>query len=177
MGPEVVIVAGPSGSGKTTVAAALAQALAAALVDADDLHPPANVAKMSAGQALDDDDRRPWLAAVRAVIDARLAEGTTTVVACSALRRQHRALLGAGRPGVQLVWLDVPAPELAGRLAARPGHFFPARLLESQLAAQERPAPGEGALVVAADRTVAVVVDEIVAGLSRGDGSGPGRKG
>ena len=165
----MVIVAGPSGSGKTTVGRLLAVRLQAVFVDADDLHPAANMAKMRSGVPLDENDRRPWLESVRHLVDARLAGPRPTVLACSALRRGHRQALGVDRPGVALVWLEAPPEALAARLQARPGHFFPPHLLSSQLAAEERPAAEEAAIVVVADRPVTEVVEAITATLGRPD--------
>lgn len=162
---SVLIVAGPAGSGKTTVGRMLATALGADFVEGDDLHPPANIEKMRSGRRLDEDDRRPWLAAARALIDLRLAEGVPTVLAMSVLRQAHRAALGVGRAGVQLVWLETPAKVLGARLAARPAHFFPAALLESQLEDAERPGDEEGALVVDGDRPPEAIVESILAAV------------
>jgi gluconokinase len=138
--PVVVLLMGVCGCGKTTVGRRLAGALGWPFRDADDLHPPANVAKMASGRPLDDGDRRPWLAAVRAEIDRLLAAGGGGVVACSALKRAYRAALGAGRPGVRLVHLTGEPELLAGRLRRRRGHFMPPELLASQLATLEPPA-------------------------------------
>jgi gluconokinase len=136
----VVVLMGVSGAGKTTIGERLAAALGIAFLDADDLHPPANVAKMARGEPLDDADRAPWLAAVRRAIDARLATGLGAVVACSALRQSYRDALDVPRPDVPLVWLTAPAHVIADRLAARHGHFMPPALLPSQLATLEPPA-------------------------------------
>lgn len=163
----VVVVAGPAGSGKTTVGRALAVALGAAFIDGDDLHPAANKEKMRSGVPLDDEDRRPWLEALRAVIDHRLAAGDRTVVASSALRRSYRQDLGVDRPGIQLVWLDADHALLADRLSRRQGHFFAASLAASQLATAERPSPEEGALIIEAGRDPDEVVDTILAGLGQ----------
>jgi gluconokinase len=165
MSSRVVIIAGPAGSGKTTVGHALATVLGADFVDGDDLHPPANVEEMRSGQRLDEDDRRPWLAAARMLIDQRLAAGALTVLALSALRRAHRAALGADRSDVRLVWLESPAHALATRLASRPAHFFPAALLGSQLADLEPPRDDEHPVMVDADRPVDAVVDSILTAL------------
>lgn len=164
--PVVWVVAGPAGSGKTTVGRALADAVGAELVDADDLHSDANVAKMRSGRPLDDDDRRAWLAAARALIDQRCATGRRTVLAISLLGRAHRRALGTARPGIRLVWLDVPAGELRRRLENRPGHFFGPELLDSQLEAMERPGPDEPADVVDGDLAPDDLVREIL-GVSR----------
>ena len=152
-----VVVMGVSGSGKTTVGAALADALGLRFVDGDALHPAANVAKMAAGIPLDDADRAPWLDAVGAV----LADGPV-VVACSALKRAYRDRLRAAAPGLQLVFLDGDRALLASRMTARPGHFMPASLLDSQLATLERPEPDEHALTA----DIARPAEEIVTGLA-----------
>lgn len=152
-----VVVMGVSGSGKTTVGAALADALGLPFVDGDELHPAANVAKMAAGIPLDDADRAPWLDAVGAV----LAAGPV-VAACSALKRAYRDRLRAAAPALELVFLDGSRELLASRLVARPGHFMPASLLDSQLATLERPSPDERPVTV----DIAAPVAEIVASLA-----------
>jgi len=152
-----VVVMGVSGSGKTTVGAALADAFGLRFVDGDALHPAANVAKMAAGIPLDDADRAPWLDAIGAV----LAAGPV-VVACSALKRAYRDRLRAAAPRLQLVFLDGDPALLASRMTARPGHFMPASLLDSQLATLERPEPDEHALTA----DIARPAEEIVTALA-----------
>lgn len=137
--PRVLLVMGVAGSGKSTVGRALAASLGWRFTDADDLHPPANLAKLSAGTPLTDDDRAPWLAALRAHIDACLASRENTVLACSALRESYRRLLQADPGCVKLVHLKGPRSLLAARLAARSGHFASPALLDSQLATLEEP--------------------------------------
>jgi gluconokinase len=141
--PQVVIVMGVAGAGKTTVGRALAAALGWAFYDADDFHPPPSVACMRRGVPLSDDDRAPWLAALRALLARLLAEGTPAVLACSALKRAYRAALlpaGASAGAVRFVYLDA-APALARRrLEPHPGHFMPASLVDSQFATLEEPA-------------------------------------
>jgi carbohydrate kinase (thermoresistant glucokinase family) len=147
-----VVVMGVSGSGKTTIGECLAARLGLRFVDADALHPAANVEKMRAGIALTDEDRWPWLDAVGAV----LAEGDV-VVACSALRRAYRDRLRVA--GLyDLVFLHGDRALLAERIGHRRGHFMPATLLQSQLDTLEEPGPDEHA--VRAD--VAHPVDELV---------------
>jgi gluconokinase len=138
--PVVIVVMGVAGSGKTTHGRALASALGWDFADADDFHPPANVAKMSAGSPLTDADRAPWLASLRAEIERRLAAEKPFVLACSALKQAYRDALWADRPRMRLVFLDGPRELLAQRLASRSGHYMPAALLESQLADLEVPA-------------------------------------
>jgi carbohydrate kinase (thermoresistant glucokinase family) len=140
---------GVSGSGKSTVGARLAQRLGWDFAEGDDFHPAANVAKMAAGQPLSDADREPWLAAIAAWIDAELQAGHRGVITCSALKRDYRDKLR--RADVRFVYLRVARAELERRLTGRPGHFMPATLLDSQLAALEPPSADEAALTVDAD--------------------------
>jgi len=158
-----VVVMGVSGSGKTTVGAALADALELPFVDADSLHPPANVAKMAAGIPLDDADRAPWLDAVGAV----LARGPV-VVACSALKRAYRDKLRSAAPDLQLVFLDGSPTLLASRMTARPGHFMPTSLLDSQLATLERPGPDEHPLTADISTPPGEIISSLAERLTRG---------
>ncbi|MEN2738525.1 gluconokinase [Microbacterium sp. X-17] len=136
MPAPAVVVMGVSASGKSTVGAALARDLGVPFVDGDDLHPAANVAKMSRGVPLDDADRMPWLDA----IGARLAEAAGhggLVVACSALKRAYRDRLRAAAPTTVFVHVWADPETLVRRATARTGHFMPASLLVSQLATLE----------------------------------------
>ncbi len=142
--PMRIVVMGVSGCGKSTVAQALAQRLGLPFIEGDDLHPPANVAAMSAGTPLTDEDRRGWLQTVAAALAQ--AEATGAVVACSALRRSYRDLLRASAPGLRLVHLTGPQSVLAQRLLHRAGHYMPASLLQSQVDTLEPPDADEGAL-------------------------------
>ena len=151
---------GVSGSGKTTVGERLAAALGARFVDADDLHPAANVAKMTDGVPLTDDDRWPWLDAVAAEL-----AGGRVVVACSALKRAYRDRLRAAAPDLTLVYLQVERDVLADRMEHRPGHFMPPALLDSQLATLEPPGADEGAVWVDAGQPLEDTVAELAARL------------
>jgi carbohydrate kinase (thermoresistant glucokinase family) len=125
---------GVSGCGKSTVAPLLAQHLGGTFIDGDDLHPRANIAKMAAGTPLTDEDREPWLRE----IGARLASASDTlVIACSALKRSYRDLIRDAAPGTAFTHLHGTRELLAQRLMARPGHFMPVSLLDSQLATLE----------------------------------------
>ena len=161
----VIVIAGVSGAGKTTVGRALAARTGFAFAEGDEFHPAANVAKMRAGEPLDDRDRAPWLDRLAAAIDEWLGEGRDVVLTCSALRRAYRDRLRRGRAGVRILQLDVPRAVLEQRLRARTGHFMPASLLASQLATLEPPADAEDLFVVPAADAVDRIVDRILAAL------------
>ena len=160
--PCALIVMGVSGAGKSTIAEALAARLGWRCEDGDRFHPASNVAKMSAGQPLTDDDRWPWLKAIADEIDRLCGKDQRAVVACSALRRAYRRVLVHGRDDVRIVFLDGTKDLIARRLAVRKGHFMPPDLLDSQFRTLERPAPDENAVTVSIDATVETIVDNIV---------------
>ncbi|TXN20890.1 gluconokinase [Methylobacterium sp. WL9] len=149
--PMVLVVMGVSGSGKSTVAELLARRLGWVFVDGDDFHTPEHIARMHTGHALDDADRKPWLALIRAWIDARLAAGTSGVIVCSALRRSYRDALVQDRPDIRIVYLEGSRALIGERLKRRRGHFMPAELLDSQFAALEPPGPEERPITVGID--------------------------
>ena len=130
--PRLIVVMGVSAAGKSSVSAALAEQLALPWLDADDLHPAANTEKMSAGQALTDEDRWPWLKEVARHLAAASGTGGV-VIACSALRRAYRDHIRRDAPGAVFIHLTGPRALLIDRAACRVGHFMPATLLESQL--------------------------------------------
>jgi gluconokinase len=155
-----VVVMGVSGSGKSTVGSALAQRLRVDFLDADTLHPPANVAKMTAGKPLDDDDRHAWL---QKVGDWLAAHEDGGVVSCSALKRKYRDQLRAHCPSVEFMHLDGSQELIAGRVAARTGHFMPPGLLASQFDILEPLGADERGVTVDVALDVAAVVDKYLA--------------
>jgi gluconokinase len=159
----IMIVAGVSGSGKSTIGALVAALLHWRFADADSFHPEANVAKMRSGVALTDEDRAPWLRAIVGWMDAQIADGQSAVFACSALKRAYRDELLSGRPGAMMVFLEVSDEILAQRVAARPGHFFPGKLLASQLETLEPPAPDERVRVIREEGDAAQTAAKIIA--------------
>ena len=156
----VVVVMGVSGSGKSTVGAAIAQRLRVPFADADDFHPPANIAKMTSGEALDDGDRQPWLEAIGEWLAAAHPAGG--VMSCSALRRKYRDQLRHHAPDVEFLHLE-GSPEVIGRRqASRPGHFMPASLLVSQFATLEPLEPDEHGRVIDVDQSIDAIVQQYV---------------
>jgi gluconokinase len=144
----IVVFMGVSGSGKTTIAAAVARKEGWILLEGDQFHPPANIAKMEAGTPLTDEDRWPWLRAIAAKEDELLAGGQSAAVACSALKRAYRDILIGDRPDTVLVYLRGSKALIAERMKARKDHFMPPALLDSQFATLEEPGPDENPIVV-----------------------------
>ncbi len=158
----VIIVMGVAGSGKTTVGEQLAERLGWPYHEGDTYHPEANVAKMSQGHGLTDEDRGPWLQALREMIEEEDREGRSAVLACSALKRAYRRRLRPEDVDVRFVYLKAARPLLHERLFARKGHYAGADLLESQFAALEEP---DDALTLSAELPPGTLVDRIIEGL------------
>ncbi|MER6347505.1 gluconokinase [Streptomyces sp. NPDC001595] len=133
--PHVVVVMGVAGTGKTTIGPLLAARLGVPYAEGDDFHPPANIAKMSAGTPLTDEDRLPWLDAIGGWADGRAGLGG--VVSCSALKRSYRDRLRAAAPGLVFVHLAGDRALIEDRMSHRQGHFMPTALLDSQFATLE----------------------------------------
>lgn len=161
-----VVVIGPSGSGKSVVGAMLAERLHVAFVDADDLHPAANIAKMASGTPLVDADRLPWLDAVASTLNGMPGGG---VIACSALARRYRERILAGAPDATFVELRVSEAELQRRMITRQ-HFMPPALLASQLQTLEHLSPDEPGIVVDNGRPPGEVVSDVAERLAAGEG-------
>ncbi len=154
----VVILMGVSGSGKTTIGRKLADELGWSFYEGDDFHSAANIEKMSRGVPLTDEDRGPWLAALRAVVDRAIEKGESAVLACSALKASYREILRGDHAGVVFVYLKADPLEIAERLEHRAGHYAKRDLLPSQIATLEEPAD---AVTVDASRTPEEIVAEI----------------
>ncbi|MBU6166863.1 MAG: gluconokinase [Alphaproteobacteria bacterium] len=159
----LLVIGGVAGCGKTTLAAAVADALTLPFRDGDDLHPPANKARMAAGQPLGDDDRAPWLDACAAQLAAWGDGGG--VISASALKRAYRDRLYAAHAGVRYVLIAITPALATARAAARPDHFWPAALTISQFAILEPPTPDEAAIVVAGEWPTAAQVAAVQAAL------------
>ena len=156
-----IVVIGPSGSGKSAIGEAVAARLGVPFWDADDLHSPSNIEKMSKGIPLVDEDRMPWLA----LVGQRISEQGAVVMACSALTRQYREQILAQAPEVTFVELRSSEQALAQRMSERE-HFMPPALLRSQLSAWESLAEDEPGFAVANTEAIPLVADRIVALLS-----------
>lgn len=168
--PHHMVVMGVAGSGKSSVGAAMAVRIGAIYFDGDDLHPPANIKKMSDGIPLTNSDRMPWLTDVGHKLGA--AEGRI-IVGCSALKRAYRdrIITTAGRP-VTFIYLAGTREVIAARIAQRTGHFMPTALLDSQFATLEEPATSENAVRVEIDQPLAAIVKSAI-GLLQVRGAGP----
>ncbi len=158
----IVIVMGVSGSGKTTIGKLLADRMNCRFSDADDFHPAANVEKMRAGIPLTDDDRWPWLKALRHAIEDWQAAGKSRVIACSALKDAYRDVLSPN-DDVSFIYLKGDANTIASRLKARKGHYMNPNLLTSQFATLEEP---DNAIVVDIAPPPTTIVEDIMARLS-----------
>ena len=174
--PCALIVMGVSGSGKSTIAEKLAERLGWHYEDGDKFHPASNVAKMSAGHPLTDEDRWPWLQAIADEIDRTCKTGESIVIACSALKHSYRDVLVHGRDDVRIVYLRGTQELIAGRLTERKGHFMPPGLLASQFKTLEPPDPDENPLTVSIDASVEEIVDDITGQLRLTTSSMPRRK-
>jgi gluconokinase len=141
--PHAIVLMGVSGAGKTTVGEMLAAKLGWAFFDADNFHPPANIAKMSQGIPIDDADRQPWLERLRKEVIDPARDGSPVVLACSALKASYRKALGIGEPGVAGVFLEGDPATLAERISTRSDHYMKPDMLASQLEAIEPPSPSD----------------------------------
>jgi len=173
--PCALVVMGVSGSGKSTIADKLAERLSWKYEDGDKFHPLSNVAKMSAGQPLTDEDRWPWLQAIADEIDRVCKARERAVIACSALKRVYRDILVHGRNDVRIIFLEGTQEVIAARLNLRKGHFMPPGLLASQFKTLEPPGTDENPVTVSIDASVDAIVDDIVRQLGLSPANAKGR--
>jgi gluconokinase len=160
----ILIAMGVSGCGKTTIGELLAERLKCDFADADSFHSQANKDKMHKGIPLTDEDRWPWLNAIRASIVEKQADGTTHVYACSALKRVYRDILREGDKDVTFVYLKGTPELLRERIKTRTGHFFDPALLQSQLDTLEPPGADEAIevdIALSPEQIVDVVLKEV----------------
>jgi carbohydrate kinase (thermoresistant glucokinase family) len=169
----IVLVGGVAGSGKTTVGVLLADMLRWRFVDADAFHSQANIAKMRSGVPLTDADREPWLDAITAWMDERIAAGESAVAGCSALKQRYRDHLLSGRPEARMAFLELSRELAHARLIGRHGHFFTAALMDSQFTELEPPQEGPQLIVLSAAEPPRQLAAEIIARL----GLVPGEQG
>jgi len=162
-----IVLMGVAGSGKSTVLRRMHERWGWPSAEADEFHPPANIARMSAGLPLDDADRWPWPRALAAWIGAREAEGANCVLTCSALKRAYRDILREGHPSVRFVHLVADPDTLRARVEQRRGHYMPASLVHSQLEVLEALQDDEPGLMRSSERPPDRIVDDIEAWLSR----------
>lgn len=163
--PQCIIVMGVSGCGKSTVGELLAARLEADFYDGDDLHPAENINKMSAGVALTDDDRWPWLDIIRHKMSAEVANKKSIIIACSALKLCYRQRLAQGLATLRFVYLNGSSELITQRQSSRTDHFMPAALIESQFATLEDPGTEANVVTVSIDQPIADIVDQCVVAL------------
>jgi carbohydrate kinase (thermoresistant glucokinase family) len=158
----IVLVGGVAGCGKTTVGAIIAEKLHWPVADADSFHPPENIAKMAAGIPLTDADRAPWLGAIIDWMDARDAAGESVIAGCSAIKQRYRDELLDGRTDARLAFLKISRELAHERLSARHGHFFTAKLMDSQFADLQPPQETGQVLVFDASEPADQIAQEII---------------
>lgn len=163
-----LVVMGVAGVGKSSVAKDLVARTGWVFQEGDDLHPEASRAKMTAGVPLDDTDRAPWLRRIADWIGEQEAAGRDAIVTCSALKRSYRDLLRAGHPSVRFVHLVAPAQLIGRRIGARPGHYMPPVLLQSQLDTLQPLEPDEPGIEVAAEGPPATISGDVLGRLAKG---------
>jgi gluconokinase len=164
--PTVLVLMGVSGSGKSTIAEELQRVLGWPFQEGDDLHPPANVAKMRSGHPLDDQDRLPWLRRIADWIDARLAAGEPGIITCSDLKRAYRDITVGGRAGVTLVYLTAEEGVIHDRLERRIHRYMPPTLLRSQFETLEEPTEDEHAIALSMHQSVPATVLDLLTRLA-----------
>jgi gluconokinase len=165
--PQRWVVMGVSGCGKSAIGTLLAERLGIAHFEGDSDHPPANIEKMGAGVPLDDEDRKGWLLLLQARLKQAADQGRGLVLSCSALKRRYRDLLRAGDPGLVFVHLVGERELIAARMQARPNHFMPVKLLDSQLNDLEPLQPDEHGIALTIELPPQQLVDQLMQQATR----------
>ena len=166
---HVFILMGVSGSGKSAVASAVAREADAAMLDGDYLHPRANINKMAAGHALDDNDRAPWLAALNDAAFAMQRTNNVSIIVCSALKKSYRDILRKGNPNLSFIYLKGDFDVIESRLKARKGHFFKTQMLVTQFETLQEPGADESdVLIVDIDQSLEGVVASTIEVINKG---------
>ncbi|KAA0968244.1 gluconokinase [Aureimonas fodinaquatilis] len=161
-----IMVMGPSGVGKTTTAKAIANALNWTFAEGDEFHPASNIAKMSAGIPLDDQDRQPWLETIRDWMTQKSKEGVNTVITCSALKRRYRDILQGTEADLRFLQLDAPVQLVGERMSRRSDHYMPLSLLNSQFDALEPLQSDENGIVISVEENPEQVVSAALQALA-----------
>ncbi|SCK22521.1 gluconokinase [Vogesella sp. LIG4] len=165
-----IVIMGVAGCGKSHIGQALAAELGIVFIEGDSFHPPENIALMSAGTPLDDKHRQGWLETLAARLAASRADGSGSVLACSALKRRYRDILRAADPDILFVHLAGSVEQIAPRMQQRSAHFMPSSLLASQFADLEPPSADENALTVNVEDTPQTITRSILDRLSQRPG-------
>ena len=165
MSGNSIIVMGVCASGKTTIGEKIAQRLGAKFIDGDDLHPKANILKMSRGEPLNDDDRKPWLERIRDAAFSLESKNEQGIIVCSALKKSYRDQIRDGNNNVTFLFLDGSFDLIMNRMAARKGHFMKSNMVESQFNTLERPDNENQVAVVDIDADIDDVVSNSIIAL------------
>jgi gluconokinase len=158
---------GVSGSGKTTVGEMLASEIKAKFIDGDDLHPRANILKMANGEALNDEDRAPWLERIRDALFSLQNKNEIGVIVCSALKKKYRKKIREGNENILFVYLEGTIETIISRISERSGHFMKANLVSSQFEALESPVAEPDVLTINIDQDINDIIRHALCGLNR----------
>ncbi|MFS0827077.1 gluconokinase [Pseudomonas phoenicis] len=172
---SALVVMGVAGCGKSCIGSAIVATSGGRLIEGDAFHPAENIRKMSAGIALDDADRAGWLVRLGQELQAAIAAGERPVLTCSALKRRYRETLREAVPALGFVFLELTPSEAEKRVLARPGHFMPASLIDSQFAALESPTGEALTLTLDATRPIVALAEQVDAWLKHPGESGLAR--
>ena len=166
---HVYVLMGVSGSGKSAVASEVAHRLNAAFLDGDFLHPRSNIVKMSSGEPLNDDDRKPWLQALNDAAFAMQRTNKVSLIVCSALKKAYRDILREGNPNLSFIYMKGDFEVIESRLKARKGHFFKTQMLVTQFETLQEPGADErDVLVVDIDQPLDGVIDSTIEVINKG---------